>query len=79
MVRMGNTPDSTRLRYYLYDTLRANADQAATMCALYTDSGLYDLAKERAAQWRRWDREAREELFRLTDETLLSNRDLPAG
>lgn len=67
---MGNTENETPNRYYLYDLLRSNADDAATMCALYTDAGLNDLAKERAALWRKWDREAREELYRLTDETI---------
>lgn len=65
---MENQPDPNR--YAVLDALDAERKLAATMCALYTDAGLYDLAKDNAARWRKADIDAREELHRLTDETL---------
>lgn len=57
-------------RYYLLDQLKEARDHNASMCALYTHAGLYDLAKDRASLWAQYDLEYRQELDRVTDETL---------
>lgn len=51
-----------------YRLIVEHRDHAAEMCALYTDAGLYDLAKDNAALWRKLDLDARLELVGVIDE-----------
>ena len=57
-------------RHYLLQQLKEERDHNATMSALYTHAGLYDLAKERAKLWSEYDLQYREELDRVSNETL---------